>query len=323
MYSDELLAVEGLKVRFPIKRRGFSRERQFVKAVDDLSFRIRRGVTFGLVGESGCGKSTTGRAILRLIEPTAGQILFEGTDITKLSKEQWNKTRKEMQMVFQDPYASLNPRHTIERIIEEPLKVHQVENVVERAQRVRQLLEVVGLDHYHAKRYPHQFSGGQRQRIGIARALAARPKLVIADEPVSALDVSIQSQIINLLRDLQQSFELTYLFISHDLSVVKHICDQIGVMYAGRLVEVAGKNDLYKQPLHPYTRALLAAAPIPDPERSKERIFLREEAADVAMREQGCPFYHRCPSAFDRCIGERPALDLVAPNHTVACHLYT
>lgn len=275
----ELLQVNNLKKHFPIKGRIFGKQVDVVKAVDGVSFHVKKGETLSLVGESGCGKSTTGRMILRLIEPTSGSVIFDGKEITALNKNELRKVRREMQMVFQDPFASLNPRHTVEKILEEPLIVHGIGSKQERIKSVKKMLDIVGLSSYHAKRYPHQFSGGQRQRIGIARALMTNPKLIIADEPVSALDVSIQAQILNLLKELQQEFKLTYIFISHDLGVVRHISDRVGVMYLGRLVELADSETLYKNPLHPYTKALLSSVPIPDPDyKQQEQISINDDA---------------------------------------------
>jgi len=320
--AEPFFQVENLKKYFPIKGGFLGREIGVVKAVDDVSFSIQRGETLGLVGESGCGKSTTGRALLRLIEPTAGRICFEGKEITSLPQEEMRKMRRDMQMVFQDPFASLNPRHTVERILEEPFIVHGIGDRKERKKRVGELLDIVGLSAYHGKRYPHQFSGGQRQRIVIARALALNPKLIIADEPVSALDVSIQAQVLNLLQDLQKEFELTYLFIAHDLSVVKHISDRVGVMYLGRLVELAEKEPLYQQPKHPYTQALLSSVPFPDPDYKKERIILKGDVPSPANVPQGCAFHTRCSAVMDQCKIQRPKLKESDPGHFVACHLY-
>lgn len=320
--TQPLVKVENLKMHFPIKGGVLSKQVGEVKAVDGISFFIKKGETLGLVGESGCGKSTTGRMLLRLLEPTEGKIYFEGEDITKLSTNAMRKKRREMQMVFQDPFASLNPRHTVEKILEEPLIVHGVKDKAERKRRVKELLEVVGLSSWHAKRYPHQFSGGQRQRIGIARALAVNPKLIIADEPVSALDVSIQSQVLNLMQDLQKEFDLTYLFIAHDLGVVRHISDRVGVMYLGHIVELADSEKLYDNPKHPYTQALLSAVPIPDVEHQKDRVILQGDVPSPSNPPAGCPFHTRCPAAMEHCASVKPVLKEVADGHYAACHLY-
>lgn len=320
--TETLLKVKNLKKSFPIHGGLLGRQVGEVKAVDDISFYINKGETLGLVGESGCGKSTTGRMLLRLLEPTGGTIQFEGQDLTKLSKEAMRKMRKEIQMVFQDPFASLNPRHTVEKILEEPLIVHGVKSKEARKKRVRELLETVGLNSWHAKRYPHQFSGGQRQRIGIARALAVHPKLIIADEPVSALDVSIQAQVLNLLQDLQKEFGLTYLFIAHDLGVVRHISDRVGVMYLGQMMELAGSEALYDSPKHPYTEALLSAVPIPDVDVKKERVVLKGDVPSPANPPAGCPFHLRCPKVMEVCASVRPAFKEVESGHYAACHLY-
>ncbi|BAK15075.1 dipeptide ABC transporter ATP-binding protein [Solibacillus sp. FSL W7-1472] len=320
--SKVLLKVDNLKKYFPIRHGIFSRHVGDVKAVDDISFELYEGETLGIVGESGCGKSTTGRAIMRLHEPTDGQVTFDGVELTELTSEQMRKVRREIQMVFQDPYASLNPRHTVEKILEEPLIVHGIGNAKERKKKVHEYLEIVGLSSYHAKRYPHQFSGGQRQRIGIARALMTNPKLIIADEPVSALDVSIQAQVLNLMQRLQEDLKLTYIFIAHDLGVVRHISDRVGVMYLGRLVEIAESESLYHEPLHPYTQALLSAVPIPDPQFEREQLLLKGDIPSPSNPPTGCTFHTRCPFAMDKCKQEIPMLQQVKPGHSVACHLY-
>lgn len=322
MIEEPLLKIEHLKKNFPIRGGVFGKKIGDVQAVDDVSFEIQRGETLGLVGESGCGKSTTGRMLLRLLEPSEGKIFFDGKDITNLSKQGLRKIRGQMQMIFQDPYASLNPRHTIERILEEPLIVHGVKDKEARKKKVLQLLETVGLNSYHANRYPHQFSGGQRQRIGIARALSLNPKLIIADEPVSALDVSIQAQVLNLMKDLQNKFELTYLFIAHDLGVVRNISDRVGVMYLGRLVELANSEELYIKPKHPYTQALLSAVPIADVDYKKERIVLQGDVPSPSNPPKGCSFHTRCPLAIEKCSIERPIFKEVEPGHYAACHLH-
>ena len=319
---EPLLQVNGLKKYFPITGGVLSKKIGEVKAVDGLSFFVRKGETIGLVGESGCGKSTTGRMLLRLIEPTEGSVVFDGQDITSLSNEDVRKLRREMQMVFQDPFASLNPRHSVEKILEEPLIVHKIGTRDERKKKVREMLEVVGLSSYHAKRYPHQFSGGQRQRIGIARALMTNPKLIIADEPVSALDVSIQSQVLNLLEDLQIEFNLTYVFIAHDLGVVRHISDRVGVMYLGRMVELAESEPLYKNPKHPYTQALLSAVPIPDPDYTKEQHLLAGDIPSPSNPPKGCAFHTRCNECMEICKSARPEVKEIESGHYVACHLY-
>ncbi|MFC4767769.1 ABC transporter ATP-binding protein [Effusibacillus consociatus] len=320
--SNVLLQVKNLKKYYPI-RAGLTRKIVGnVKAVDGVDLTIYRGETFGLVGESGCGKSTTGRSILRLIAPTDGEIFFDGRDIASLSAREMRHVYRDMQLIFQDPYASLNPRKTVEKLIAEPMLVHNLYTPAERTKRVHELLEVVGLSSYHGSRYPHEFSGGQRQRIGIARALALHPKLIIADEPVSALDVSIQSQVLNLLRQLQRDFDLTYLFIAHDLSVVKHISDRIGVMYLGRIVELSDKKNLYEKPMHPYTQALLSAVPVANPKAKPERILLEGDVPSPANPPQGCAFHPRCSACMDICKTVRPELRDVGDGHFVACHLY-
>jgi oligopeptide transport system ATP-binding protein len=320
--TETLLEIKDLKKHFPITGGIFGKTIGHVKAVDGVSFSVKKGETLGIVGESGCGKSTTGRMLMRLIEPTAGEIIFDGKDLMKLSKKDMRATRRDLQMVFQDPFASLNPRHTVEKILEEPLIVHGIGDEKERKKKVRELLEVVGLSSYYAKRYPHQFSGGQRQRIGIARALMTRPKLIIADEPVSALDVSIQSQVLNLMQDLQKEFGLTYIFIAHDLGVVRHISDRVGVMYLGKMVELADSDKLYEKPLHPYTQALLSAVPIPDPEHKRETIVLKGDIPSPANPPKGCAFHARCPFKTEKCEEVVPTFKEVEPGHSVACHLF-
>lgn len=299
--TKPLLQVDGLKKYFPIRKGILGREVGQVKAVDNVSFTVNEGETLGIVGESGCGKSTTGRMLMRLLEPTEGRVEFAGQVLTDLSKEDMRKVRRDIQMVFQDPYASLNPRHTIEKILGEPLLVHGVHNKKTRKEKVREFLEIVGLSAYHANRYPHQFSGGQRQRIGIARALMTNPKLIIADEPVSALDVSIQAQVLNLMQDLQKEFNLTYIFIAHDLGVVRHISDRVGVMYLGKIVEIAESEQLYRLPLHPYTKALLSAVPVPDPRYEKQEIMLEGDIPNPANPPTGCTFHTRCPYKLEVC----------------------
>jgi oligopeptide transport system ATP-binding protein len=322
--TDEvLLDVSDLVMHFPLTQGIiFQRKVGAVRAVDGVSFQIKRGETLGLVGESGCGKSTTGRAILQLYKPTAGRVLFEGQDLTRLGGEQMRRMRRKVQMIFQDPYASLNPRMTVGSIIGEPLEIHNLARGREKQQRVQELLSVVGLNPYFANRYPHEFSGGQRQRIGIARALAVNPSFIVCDEPISALDVSIQAQIINLLEQLQEEFGLTYLFIAHDLSVVRHISDRIAVMYLGKIAELADRLDLYRNPLHPYSKALLSAVPIPDPlvERRRERIILTGDVPSPVNPPPGCRFHTRCPLADTICREKEPEFREVVPGHWAACH---
>ncbi|NTU20868.1 dipeptide ABC transporter ATP-binding protein [Brevibacillus sp. HB1.2] len=320
--AEDLLIVKNLKKYYPITGGVLGGEVGVVKAVDDVSFTVKSGETLGLVGESGCGKSTTGRSLLRLIEPTSGEITFDGTNVMSLSTDAMRKMRRDMQIVFQDPFASLNPRHNIEKILEEPLIVHGLGSSAERKKRVQEMLEIVGLSSYHASRYPHQFSGGQRQRIGIARALMLKPKLIVADEPVSALDVSIQSQVLNLMQDLQREFGLTYLFIAHDLSVVRHISDRVGVMYLGRIVELTTSSQLYSNPLHPYTKALLSAVPSPDPDAVRERVILQGDVPSPAKPPSGCTFHTRCPHVTEECRTVRPEFMDAGDGHFVACHLY-
>lgn len=321
--SDILLEVQGLKKYFPIKAGILQRTVGHVKAVDDVSFFVKKGETFGLVGESGCGKSTTGRTVIRLYEPTDGKIIFDGKDISSILERDLKPFRKDIQMVFQDPYSSLNPRKTVGTILEEPFRVHKLYSKNERKERVEHLLEKVGLNPDLRNRYPHEFSGGQRQRIGIARALTLNPKLIIGDEPVSALDVSIQSQVLNIMDDLQKDFGLTYLFIAHDLGVVKHISDRIGVMYLGKMMEIAPKRALYSNPLHPYTQALLSAVPKSHPsEVKRERIILKGDVPSPSNPPKGCVFHTRCPKVMDHCKQEIPVLKELEPGHFVACHLY-
>ena len=321
--GDNLLEVKDLKMYFPVTS-GIILQRKIadVKAVDGVTFNIKKGETLGLVGESGCGKTTTGRAILQLYKPTAGSIMFEGKDLTALNGKEMRAMRRQIQVIFQDPYGSLNPRMTCGDIVGEPLTVHKLtDNKADYRARVEYLLDTVGLNPYMADRYPHEFSGGQRQRIGIARALAVEPKFIVCDEPVSALDVSIQAQVINLLEDLQSKFNLTYLFIAHDLSVVRHISDRVAVMYLGHIVELADRNELYDNPLHPYTRALLSAVPIPDPivEAGRERIILTGDVPSPMDPPPGCVFHTRCPIAIDDCQAEMPQLREVTPGHWVSC----
>ncbi len=319
-----LLEVRNLVKHFHVGGGLFGGSAGIVRAVDGVSFAIRRGETLGLVGESGCGKTTTGRCILQLERPTSGQIVFEGRDLTRLGEDELRPVRRKMQVIFQDPYSSLNPRMTVGQIIAEPIAVHGiVTDRAQRARRVREILSHVGLLPQHAHRYPHQLSGGQRQRVGIARALAVEPSLIICDEPVSALDVSIQAQIINLLEDLQAQFGLTYLFIAHDLSVVRHISDRVAVMYLGKIVEITDRKSLYDAPLHPYTKALLSAVPIPDPalEAQRERVVLGGEVPSPLNPPPGCVFHPRCPVAIERCRAEVPELREIRPGHRAACIL--
>jgi oligopeptide transport system ATP-binding protein len=322
-HGEVLIDVRNMKVYFPVTSGLiFQRKIADVKAVDGISFQIRRGETLGLVGESGCGKSTTGRAILQLYRPTEGQIVFGQTELTTLKGEQLRHMRRRMQMIFQDPYASLNPRMSVGAIIGEPLAIHGLARGQGRRERVAELMRIVGLNPNYANRYPHEFSGGQRQRIGVARALAVEPDFIVCDEPVSALDVSIQAQIINLLEDLQEQFGLTYLFIAHDLSVVRHISDRVAVMYLGKMMELTGRDELYQNPLHPYTKALLSAVPIPDPEveATRERIILSGDVPSPMHPPAGCVFHTRCPIAVDECRNVIPEWRELSRDHWVACH---
>lgn len=320
--TENLIEVHNLVKYFPVHGGALQRVRGWVKAVDDVSFTIRAGETLGLVGESGCGKTTIGRTILRLIEPTSGQVLFEGQDIATMKAKDLKAMRREMQIIFQDPYSCLDPRSQIGDIVGEALYVHGVKDGEERRQRVQEIMSTVGLSEDHIRRYPHEFSGGQRQRIGIARALVLRPKFIVCDEPVSALDVSIQSQVLNLLRQLQREFNLTYLFIAHNMSVVEHISDRVAVMYLGKIVELTNRVELYRNPLHPYTRALMSAIPIPDPDFKRERVILEGDVPSPLNPPLGCRFHPRCPSAETICSQEIPPLQPLPGNaeHLVACH---
>ncbi|QPK90128.1 dipeptide ABC transporter ATP-binding protein [Bacillus velezensis] len=323
--QETILELKDVKKYFPIRSGFFQRKVGDIKAVDGVSFSLKRGETLGIVGESGCGKSTAGRTMIRLYKPTDGRILFKGQDISGLSEEKLRKSvRKNIQMVFQDPFASLNPRKTLRSIIKEPFQTHHMYSMSERNERVEELLAKVGLHPSFANRYPHEFSGGQRQRIGIARALTLNPELIIADEPVSALDVSIQAQVINLMEELQDEFNLTYLFISHDLSVVRHISDRVGVMYLGKMMELTDKHELYGNPLHPYTQALLSSVPVTRKKDAvkRERIILKGELPSLANPPKGCVFHTRCPMAKSICKEQIPAFEEAAPGHYVACHLY-
>ncbi len=317
----DLLEVRDLKKYYPVRRGLFGRSNQTVKAVDGVSFGVKQGETLGLVGESGCGKTTAGRCILRLIEPDSGEVRFDGQDLLVLKGKEMRAMRRHMQMIFQDPYGSLNPRMTISSILEEPLIIHRMGRKNERLERVAQLLRIVGLEPAAMRRYPHEFSGGQRQRIGIARSLALNPRLIIADEPVSSLDVSVQAQIVNLLKELQEKLQLTFLFIAHDLSVVQHFSDRIGVLYLGKMVELSPSLDLFREPLHPYTRVLLASIPVPDPGARKKREPMKGEVPTPVDPPTGCRFHPRCPLAIDRCKIEEPLLRELRPNHWAACHL--
>ncbi|WP_090236724.1 oligopeptide/dipeptide ABC transporter ATP-binding protein [Fictibacillus solisalsi] len=319
---DCLLRIEGLKKYFPIPSGLFGKSKQFLKAVDGVDLFVKKGETLGIVGESGCGKSTTGNTILRLLEPTEGKIVFEGKDITRLSERGMQKIRKDIQMVFQDPFSSLNPRMRVFDIIAEPLRTHKAAKGRVLEEKIFELMETVGLDRSFVRRYPHEFSGGQRQRIGIARALALKPKLIICDEPVSALDVSIQAQILNLLLELQKKFNLTYIFIAHGIPAVKYISDRIAVMYMGEVVELAGKEELFSHTMHPYTSGLISAVPLPDPtlRERNNRILLEEDFPDQTNLPKGCRFYSRCPFRKDKCKEEKPLFREVRKEHVVSCH---
>ena len=323
MSDKNILEVKNLKKYFPIKSGVFQKVVGNVRAVDDVSFEINKGETFSLVGESGCGKSTLGRTVLRLLDKTSGGVKFKGLDIHSLSKKEMRKLRLKMQIIFQDPFSSLNPRKTVSDLIGEALIAHKfVNSKKEYYNRIEEVMEVCGLARYHMKRYPHEFSGGQRQRIGIARSLVLNPEFIVADEPVSALDVSIQSQIINLLQDFQEKYGFSYLFISHDLSVVRHISHKVGVLYLGSLVEVASKDDLYNSPMHPYTQALISCVPLPDPEKKVDRIILKGDIPSASNPPSGCKFHTRCLHVKDICKEEVPILKEVGNGHKVSCHLY-
>jgi peptide/nickel transport system ATP-binding protein/oligopeptide transport system ATP-binding protein len=323
IFSDngkgDLVQVKNLVKYFPVRGGLMQRVVAWVKAVDHVTFSIREGETVGLVGESGCGKTTVGRTILRLIEPTSGEVIFGGTEVFKLGSRELKEMRRNMQIIFQDPYASLDPRMPIGESVAEGLKIHNVGTEQQRNETVIKMLRKVGLEDYHARRYPYEFSGGQRQRIGIARALALQPKFIVADEPVSALDVSIQSQVLNILKGLQREFKLTYLFIAHNLSVVEHISDRVAVMYLGKVVEFAERGELFRNPLHPYTKALMSAIPIPDPKIKRERIILQGDVPSPLNPPSGCRFHPRCPVVFDRCAIEEPIYQEVNPDHWAAC----
>lgn len=321
--ENVLLSGHDLKKYYPLKSSGFSRRAELVRAVDSVSLTVNKGEVFGVVGESGCGKSSLGRVLLRLEELDSGRVCFQGEELGNFHTSRLKQFRREAQIIYQDPYSALNPRKKIGALLQEPLDIHGVGDKKERRERTAYLLEKVGLLAEHAQRYPHQFSGGQRQRIVIARALALNPQLILADEPVSALDVSIQAQVINLLMDLRTEFELTYVFISHDLSVIEHICDKVAVMYLGRIVELSGKQEFYKQPKHPYSQALLSAAPVPNPEHTKKHIILQGDVPSPIRPPSGCPFHPRCPlrkAEWRECITERPSLREISPKRWIACH---
>lgn len=320
--AKNLVQVQDLVKYFPVRAGLLQRVVAYVQAVDKVSFTVRQGETLGLVGESGCGKTTVGRSMLRLIEPTSGKVTFDGQDVLKLRGEELKQMRRNMQIIFQDPYASLDPRMPIGESVMEGLNIHNIGTRQERFEIMLDTLKKVGLEDYHARRYPHEFSGGQRQRIGIARALALRPKFIVCDEPVSALDVSIQSQVLNILKDLQGEFGLTYLFIAHNLSVVEHISDRVAVMYLGKMVELTGRDELFANPLHPYTKALMSAIPIPDPTFKRERTILKGDVPSPLNPPKGCRFHPRCPVAKDICSQQEPVFKQVVPDHWVACWLY-
>lgn len=319
--GPELVRVEGLKKYFPVRAGLLRRIVNHVRAVDDISFSIYEGETLGLVGESGCGKTTVGRAMLRLVEPTAGSVTFQGREILQLRGYEMKDVRREMQIIFQDPYGSLDPRALVGESVMEGLRIHGIGTPEERFEMMLRVLRMVGLEGYHARRYPHEFSGGQRQRIGIARALALTPKFIVCDEPVSALDVSIQSQVLNILKEVQAEFHLTYLFIAHNLSVVHHISDRVAVMYLGKIVELTTRDELYRNPIHPYTKALLSAIPMPNPRQKRERTILKGDIPSPLNPPQGCRFHTRCPVAIDRCSQEEPPFHEVETGHSVACWL--
>ena len=319
--ESDLLVVKGLTKFFPVRSGLLQRVSGWVKAVDNVSFAVKNGETLGMVGESGCGKTTIGRSILRLIEPTSGEVSFNGNNILKMKSRELKTIRRDMQIIFQDPYASLNPRMPVGDAVMEGLNIHNIGQPKERWEVAIEMLKKVGLEEYHARRYPHEFSGGQRQRIGIARALALQPKFIVCDEPVSALDVSIQSQVLNILKDLQGEFGLTYLFIAHNLSVVEHISDRVAVMYLGKVVELTDRNSLYREPLHPYTKALLSAIPIPHPNVKRERTILKGDVPSPLNPPSGCRFHTRCPIAVDQCSQAEPEFKEVRPGHWVACWL--
>lgn len=321
--NSNLVRIENLKKYFPVRRGTFGRKETYVKAVDDISFKINKGETLGLVGESGCGKTTTGRAILRLIEPTSGSVYFEGENLLELNKREMKAIRQDMQIIFQDPYSALNPRMTVGTTIAESLRINKIGDPKNHLDKVIELLNKVGLRDFHANRYPHEFSGGQLQRIGIARALILKPKFIVCDEPVSALDVSVQSQVLNILKDLQEEFELTYLFIAHNLAVVEHISDRVAVMYLGKIVELTDGEELYKSPLHPYTQALMSAIPIPDPMLKRQRVILKGDVPSSENVPSGCRFHQRCEIAVDQCKLDSPPLVEKVQGHKVACWLVT